>query len=447
MDRTAKAFSSLLILLIPAAVLFAQDGGVIKETYVGEGWAKNSVNTVIFRKNSIVSKDSMQFIGYYNEQADLMIGKRTHNDTSWTIRKTPYQGNAWDAHNTISIVVDGDGYLHVSWDQHNTRLRYAKSVSPASLKLSEEISMTGDRETSVSYPEFYKLPDGNLLFFYRNGESGKGNLVINKYDLATKSWSRLHTNLIDGEGERNAYWQACVDHQGTIHLSWVWRENPDVASNHDICYAKSVDGGITWQQSDGKIYKLPITATTAEYARKIPENTELINQTSMTTNSSGQPYIVSYWRPESSAVPQFHLLYYDEDHWQVKNLGFRKMAFSLSGEGTKQIPISRPQVIVAKTGKVYVLFRDEERKNSISVASGHPAQNFEISDLIRAGYGSWEPTYDTELWKYEEKLHLFIQNVTQIDGEGIADQPGSPVKVLEWTPEDASQTGTNPEHR
>jgi hypothetical protein len=44
--------------------------------------------------------------------------------------------------------------------------------------------MTGETEKSVSYPEFYRMPNGNLLFFYRNGASGKGNLVVKSYDIS-----------------------------------------------------------------------------------------------------------------------------------------------------------------------------------------------------------------------------------------------------------------------
>ena len=44
-----------------------------------------------------------------------------------------------------------------------------------------------------------------------------------------------------------------------------------VETNHDLCYARSLDGGKTWQRSDGTAYQLPITAATAEIAWKIPQ--------------------------------------------------------------------------------------------------------------------------------------------------------------------------------
>jgi len=75
------------------------------------------------------------------------------------------------------------------------------------------------------------MPGGDLIFMFRNGASGNGDLVLNYYDCKAKQWSQRHANLIAGEGKRNAYWQGTVDSKGVIHLSWVWRESPDVARN------------------------------------------------------------------------------------------------------------------------------------------------------------------------------------------------------------------------
>lgn len=403
------------------------------------GWAHNSVNTVVFRKNSLVTWKDTQFIAFYNEQQFVVIGKRKTGTANWLLQQTDYKGNTADAHNMISIMIDGAGYLHLSWDHHNNALNYCKSNKPGSLEMTDKISMTGLNEKKVSYPEFYKLPDGNLLFFYRDGGSGKGNLVINQYSIKTIKWEQLHSNLIDGEGKRNAYWQACVDAKGTIHVSWVWRESPDVASNHDMCYARSADGGKTWMNSEGKKYQLPITAATAEYALHIPQQSELINQTSMFADASGNPYITSYWREKGDSIPQYHLIYKKGKQWQAQNLGFRKTAFSLSGGGTKRIPISRPQIIAWPSGKtisVAIIFRDEERGGKISaaVSSDISRNKWVIKDLLKAPVGSWEPSYDTELWKQKRILHLFVQKTDQADGEGRSDMKPQMVQVLEWKP-------------
>ena len=147
--------------------------------------------------------------------------------------------------------------------------------------MSKKMPMTGKKEGRVTYPEFYRLPNGNLLFLYRDGSSGSGNLMMNHYSLKTKEWTQRQAAFINGEGKRNAYWQMCIDTRGTIHLSWVWRESGDVATNHDMGYARSEDQGRTWLKSNGEQYRLPITADSAEYAARIPQRHELINTTSM----------------------------------------------------------------------------------------------------------------------------------------------------------------------
>jgi hypothetical protein len=432
-------FLFLIFFAVLSCILSAQDMPGIKLVSVDSGWANNSVNAVIFRKNSLVTFKGIQYTAFYDKERFVVVAKRKSGSTKWEIKRSAYQGNAADAHNTISIMVDGSGYLHIAWDHHNNPVNYCKSVSPGSLELTGKLSMTGSNEQKVTYPEFHKLPNCNLLFFYREGSSGNGNLVLNQYDIHTKQWTRLHNNLIDGEGKRNAYWQACIDTKGTIHLSWVWRESPDVASNHDMCYAKSADGGKTWETSTGKKYSLPINASAAEYACIIPQKSELINQTSMFADATGNPYIATYWREVGDSVPQYHLVFKKDNKWETQILGFRKTAFSLSGAGTKRIPISRPQIIAWKSGKLLnaaIIFRDEERTNKISAAFCTDIIKgiWQIKDLTQESVGSWEPTYDTELWKEKGILNLFVQKVEQLDDEGKASVPPTMIKVLEWNP-------------
>lgn len=425
---------SIYLLLITQLCLAQK---AVKTVFVGEGWANNSVNSVIFRKNSLVSFNGYQFVAYYNIDGFVVLGKRKIKDAKWQLQTTAFKGKVSDAHNCISIMVDGKGFLHLAWDHHNNALRYAKSTAPLSLQMSEKIAMLGKTEERVTYPEFYRLPKGDLLFFYRNGESGKGNLVMNRYSIATQQWTRIQENLVDGEGKRNAYWQACLDTKGTIHLSWVWRESPDVASNHDMAYAKSEDGGVTWKNSKGEKYTLPITENTAEYACQIPQKSELINQTSMVADTKGNPYIATYYKAQGDTIPQYHLIYRADNQWKELSLGFRKTSFSLSGVGTKRIPISRPQIVAWTTAKkelaALLIFRDEERGNKVSTAQcTNLAKNrWTLQDLTSTSVGSWEPTYDTELWKEQGHLHLFVERVEQVDGEGKATLPAQKIEVLE----------------
>jgi hypothetical protein len=434
--------TSFLLLLVSLAS--AQQGAAIpiRQTNtelvdVAPGWANNSVNAVIFRKNSLVTYRDTQFIAFYNKDRYVVVAKRKLGTHNWIIKQTQLRGNAADAHNCISIMVDGNGFLHMAWDHHNNKLHYCRSISPGSLELTDEMPMIGKAEQRVSYPEFFRLANGNLLFLYRDGGSGQGNLIMNAYDITTRQWTRVQDNLVDGQGQRNAYWQVFVDTKGTIHLSWVWRETPDVASNHDMCYARSADGGKTWTTSEGKKYDLPVNAVTAEYAWKIPQKSELINQTSMFADDQGHPYIATYWREAQDSIPQYHLIYKTGKKWQQSDLGFRKTPFSLSGTGTRRIPISRPQIIAWKSGKAWgaaLIFRDAERGSRVSVAISKNLKKakWAIINLTEMAVGSWEPSYDSELWKEKGLMHIFVQPVEQVDGEGLSDTAPGMISVLEW---------------
>ena len=404
---------------------------------ITKGWAKNSVNAVIFRKDPITTFGTTQYTAFYDENGTLVLAKRTLGSSDWEIRKTRYSGNVKDAHNTISIMVDGGGILHITWDHHGHPLRYCRTVSPGSLELTEKMPMTGLYEEKVTYPEFFALPDGGLLFLYRDGSSGNGITMLNRYDLRTKTWSAVQHPLISGEGERNAYTnQMAVDNDGNYHISWCWRETGDVATNHDICYAKSMDGGKSWLKTTGEAYTLPITADNAEDIRRIPQQSELINHTSMAVDSKGRPYIATYWRPQGTDVPQFHLIYYDGSRWETSQIGHRTSPFTLSGGGSKRIPISRPKILIDRKDRVFVVYRDIERSSRVSVAQsvGAGFGRWKIHDLTTDSAGLWEPGYDTVLWQRDNVLNLFVQKVGQGDAETLEELPPQMVYVLEWKP-------------
>lgn len=407
--------------------------------FVDSAWAKNSVNAVAYRHNALTTFKNTQYIAFYNSRQEVVLGKRKTGSARWELHVTQFKGKASDAHNSISIAVDGSGYLHVSWDHHANPLRYARTVSPGSLELSEKMPMTGVKEGKVTYPDFYTMPNGDLLFFHRDGSSGNGNLRVKRYHHDQRKWHDVQNNLIDGEGLRNAYSQISVDRFGTIHMTWVWRETGNVATNHDICYAKSNDGGITWIKSTGEKYNMPINEATAEYVVRIPQNSEMINPPAITSDENGRPYIATYWRTADSKVPQYRLLYFTGDRWITQQITNRTTPFTLSGGGTKRIPISRPQIIVtAKANKIRALliYRDVERgsKASVAISDDLTSGTWRMKDLTAGSLDQWEPNYDYELWRKKGILSLFIQNVEQGDGETLKEIPSQPVSVLQWKP-------------
>ncbi|WP_236254779.1 BNR-4 repeat-containing protein [Mucisphaera calidilacus] len=409
----------------------------IHSVNVGTGWAKNTVNAPIFRQHALTTHGQTQYIAFYNDAGEVVLGRRPIDREAWELVTTRYKGDVRDAHNAISMAVDGRGVLHLAWDHHGHPLQYARSVAPGSLELTDPQPMTGVNEASVTYPEFYNLASGDLLFLYREGVSGRGQTMLNRYDVATGEWSPVQHPLIDGQGQRNAYTnQIAIDHRGFWHISWVWRESGDVATNHGLCYARSEDQGKTWVKTDGTPYTLPITAWNAEVVQNVPQKNGLINQCSMAVDSRGRPMIATYYRPSGADVPQYHLVWFDGTEWHAQQVTKRRTPFDLSGGGTKRIPMSRPKLAVDDQDRIYMLFRDAERGDRVSVAiCDDPTRAvWTRTDLTRDSVGQWEPCYDQQRWQQDNVMHIYVQRVGQGDGETLENLPAQMISVLEWTP-------------
>ncbi|MCM1022150.1 MAG: BNR repeat-containing protein [Muribaculum sp.] len=427
-------------ILLSGLLAMVSVGGIEAETtlkgnlsQVAPGYSATSVNTAVFRANSVVSHGDWQYVAFYDPDGYVTIGRRRHNSQKWEVKRSQHKGNVRDGHNIISIGVDGKGVLHASFDHHGNPLRYCRSVKPGSIELGPLEEMTGKNEHKVTYPEFYTLPWGDMLFVFRSGVSGGGDMVINRYDTKTGKWSRVHDVLLDGEGKRNAYWQMCMGDDGALHLSWVWRETWMVETNHDLCYARSTDNGLTWQRSDGTTYQLPITESTAEVAWKIPQKSELINQTSMAANAAGNPVIATYWREQGDSIPQYRLVEFDGNKWSMQQVSNRKTPFSLSGGGTKMIPISRPRIAV-NGNEVYYIFRDQERGSKVTIAHREAGSDkWTLTDMTLFSVDAWEPSFDTQLWRNKHRLSVYVQKTGQGDGERTTSMAPQPVYVLDVT--------------
>lgn len=414
-------------------ISFNQSHG-FKYSQLTPAYAGNCINGASFRKSAVttyISDDGsqIQYCAYYDPYGAIVLAKRV-NEGAWEYQWTDFKGYYSDAHNVVSLAVDGAGYLHMAWSQHSGALMYARSADPGGLSMTE-MQMIGTLEDRVTYPEFYVQPSGNMFFLYRNGSSGNGNIVLNKYSISSGNWQRVQDNLISGEGKISPYWQACVDSAGRLHISWVWRETGNVQTNYNMSYTVSTDDtGTTFVNSFGEPEILPITESMSEVICQIPKNSSLINQTSMTTDDEGRPYIISYWRV--NGVVQYNIIRYTGTQWIIYNTDIRNTDFDLSGVGTRQLPCARPQILVNGTGDdvgIYVLFRDDERGGKASIAkltvNDKEIITEKMIDITGETLEEWEPNYDITLWEQSKKLHIFLQkeyfNTDGTDKSGSAE--------------------------
>src|SRR5438067_5522457 len=155
MSFLRRCFRAFLFTTICAATSYAQTEQNVNLVTVGNGFAKTSVNTPIFRASSVLTHGDTQYTAYYDGDGYMVLAKRQLGSNKWETRKTQYKGHVEDAHNAISIGIDGKGILHVSWAFHNHPLSYAQSTEPGGLEMTQPMPMTGKDESSVSYPQFY----------------------------------------------------------------------------------------------------------------------------------------------------------------------------------------------------------------------------------------------------------------------------------------------------
>ena len=418
------ARSALAALLVLSATQLTQAIEAVKPARsltIGPAYSGSSVNVVANRRHALFTHDRTQFAAYYDVDHSLVLARRTLGSDEWVTRRSEFRGNVKDAHNSISIAVDGAGIVHVSWDHHDNPLNYARGVRPLDLELVRVSGMTGVAEARVTYPEFHLLTGGDLLFLYRDGQSGRGRLVLNRYFVKQRAWLTVQSNLIDGEDARSPYWSLSVDRVGGVHLAWTWRETPDVATNHDLAYAFSADGGATWRTIAGASLNLPLTVATDAYAARIPTQRNLMNPPWITADRRGRPYIVSYWSDALDTPAQFRVVYPLRGDWRIETITRRRERFELAGSGTRRPPISRGVLVIEGSNEepaAHLVYRDDALGSGALLLSTERMGSGEWRErkLTRGSLGAWEPTIDPVQWQRFQELHLLIQPVQQRDG-------------------------------
>lgn len=265
-----------------------------------------------YRTEPILTFGNYQFATWYRADSNgdnkILIARRDLRDTSsnpWKVRDTGERmvdglNLNGDSHNVISMGVSGDGRIHLAYDMHARQkpLRYLSSQAGRATTTAanwddpnftvfnaerDSLNLNGTTLSDITYPRFINNGD-DMLFTYRVGGSGDGDVMLARYDsdgsTVHSRWvdvngnnvSNVSQTFISGSGtyngpvpspssaapgndhinstSRNAYLNGVdVDPTGRIHATWTWREDSR-GSNHDINYAYSDNNGETWNNSD-----------------------------------------------------------------------------------------------------------------------------------------------------------------------------------------------------
>lgn len=277
------------------------------------------------------------FVGYYDASRQLTVATRPRESASWTYRRLD-SWTGWDSHNYIAMAVDRAGRLHVVGNMHNDPLVYYRTSVPGDVRTLArvEVLVEPSREQRMTYPVFLHDAAGRLILKYRDGGSGNGNEIYVVYDEAAARWtSLLATPLVDGEGQRNAYFVGpTLGPDGRFHLAWVWRETPDAETNHDLSYARSRDL-VHWEKSDGTPLRLPITLASAEIVDPVPIKAGMINNnTVLGFDDAGLP-MITFHKFDDRGDTQIFVARREARRWNIVRISdWRGFRWDFQGRGS-----------------------------------------------------------------------------------------------------------------
>jgi len=450
------------------------------------GYAGSATNSIAFIQDNLITVGGQQFIAYYGQHAtnsshpnnrSVIIARRNVNESLWQVFPTSFVISTAEINNThcvISFAIDGNGFLHISWGMHATvhgliPPRYAKSTTsvlgtaPISMVAGQ---MTG-QENVVTYPKYLTLPDGDLLFLFREGGSGSGDWYLNRYDTATSTWSPVHANsnrihqpFMKGTGDSpsNCFYpdRMTLGPNGMLHLAGPFRNSAaSFQTNHRYVYLRSPDQGVTWQRSNGTAINLPAVervgfaglpaAHLPEIVKDLPQNHSIMNESGMTTDSLGRPIIANWWADNAASgdnTRQYHIFFHNGTNWQQRTVSARNIdkptdQYGGTGPGLSVSFMGRPIVITDSADRIIVLYNDNRFPGITAVFSEPLAQDpnrikWTRMNLTHENLGFWEGTYDEPRWKQDGVLHMLYQKLPGMGASYSSQNNATPVSVLEW---------------
>ena len=332
-------FLSIVVAAAPLQRLQLQDS-----LKVSDVWSGHPVDF------SFVERGDSQYVAYYDTMRRMTVAMRpTQTKTVRYVNLPSTIG--WDSHNYIAMALDSLGLIHVSGNMHAVPLTYFRSTAPFKIDSIKAAGMVGSQETSVTYPVFFNGPSGELLFMYRDGSSGNGNQIFDKWTIVPKKWSRLFDQpLFDGQGQRNAYMGGPVlGPDGYYHVYWMWRETADAATTHDVSYIRSKDL-VNWETVGGIKLTLPITASTkGVLVDSIPQHGGLINRGAIGFDSRNR-LIITYHKFDAGGYTQLYNARWENAQWKIYQTSNWAYRWDFGGTGTLVLNITFGPITLEPNG-------------------------------------------------------------------------------------------------
>ena len=296
---------------------------------------EGSVNVASFQQDGLFTHGDQQYVAWYRSDGRAVVARRDLSGQEWQSIELDGFLDANDSHNTISMAVSpSDGRLHMALGTHGRAQLYIRSLpgvatgerewaSTSFESVKRVVPFSNGGSTTWTYPQF-EMVDGHLLLTYREGSSNNGRQALARYNGdADGTWTYL--GLFTGSsGTWTGPWGSSTSRYGYLHgfgtdpvtgdlaVTFSWRERSGWCSgsglgNHDIGYASSPDGGMTWLNNDGEVIGRTgtsdlITVDDEHVVVPVSINRGLINQEAQTYDSQGRIHVMtSYFNDEDLA--------------------------------------------------------------------------------------------------------------------------------------------------
>jgi hypothetical protein len=314
-----------------------------------------------------------------------------------------------DPHHSYSLGVDAQGRVHVAGNNHNEALRYAVS-DPGDPTRWQAAEMIGTDEERVTYPAFVSLPDGTLLFFYRDGRAGHGDVYLNRLPVGGERWERVGMFVAGRGSDESPYLNhVAVGRDGARPVSGCFRGKGGAAANRDVWHVVNDDGGATCRGAADEPLDLPLThATVPIVVSTVPHGSGLVNQMGMDVDAAGRPH-VSYFHYDAAGATQVALASHDGDRWQTRDIA--RLTHRMETETPiLDASVARPQIACTADGNVWALFRatQDGRGGRLSCIRCTPELPLHELPLYEDDLGAWEPTLDSRALRERDELHLLL---------------------------------------
>lgn len=294
---------------------------------VGTVWS--GVGTGI---GSATTAAGVHLFAYYDADRFLTIASLDPAGTRICRKRLGSRFGGWDAHNALALAVAPDDSVHIAGNMHASPMVYARGSAGdiATIKLGP---MIGQDEAAATYPHFLHDSDGALIFMYRDGGSGAGRWLLNRWQGG--AWRRIGALFQDHDrqGHVSAYPTNFVrGTDGRFHVAVVWRRTNDVASNFALSYASTTDFR-RWKVGSGADVEGPLSPETMSSVDHPGENAGLVNNASLAVTGAGVP-IILYTKYAANGRNAIFAARMQGGPWVVKPIATGPVRADMAGRGS-----------------------------------------------------------------------------------------------------------------